>query len=416
MKNRHRFVGTVAVVTLLTASFLAGRPSGAAPPSEDPPTAAAYAAGWLADQIGPDGTVVGGFDPLGDAGSAALALAAAGVEAEAFDRAVARVVDDIEDFIAPAGPDDAGRMGRALLLADAAGLDPHDVNGVDLVVRLDASLGAFTPGLYGAADPTFDGTFRQGIAIAGLAAVGEAPPVSAVDWLSAQQCDHATPAAAGGWQPYRSDTAVPCTAPDSTTFSGPDSNSTAMALLGLAAVGEEPLWDPWVFLASTQAPDGGWAFLVGGLTDPNSTGLVLDAMRAWGESPANWVVGSTTPLDALLSFVIGCGADGAGAFASPYSQGAPDLFANLDAIPAAAGETFPLGGPVELADEAPVPCVDEPTTTSTPSTSSTTSPDDGDRPVDDDDPSGDGDPASDPGASPEATPAVPVPVTPAYTG
>lgn len=417
-RHRRRSLWAVALATLVTLSApVVGGVAAAAPPSDDPPTAATYAAGWLADQIGPDGTVTGGFDPLGDAGSAALALAAAGVEGAAFDRAVDRVVADIDDYLTPAGPDDAGRLGRALLLAELAGLDPRDVNGVDLVSRLESSLGAFTAGLYGAADPTFDGIFRQGLAIAGLVAVGESPDPDAIDWLLDQQCDETTPAAAGGWQAYRSDTAIPCTAPDVDTFTGPDSNSTAMALVALAAVGASPLEDQWSFLADTQAPDGGWAFIAGGVTDPNSTALVIEAMLAWGEEPADWAVGSSTPLDALLSFVVECGAEGAGAFASPFSQGAPDLFANLDAIPAAAGAVIPLDGPVDLAADAPGPCVDapEPTTTSTTSTTSTTVLDD-DTPVDDDDPPGGDGSTAGVSDNPEAAPALPVARTPTYTG
>ena len=43
-------------------------------------------------------------------------------------------------------------------------------------------------GLYGSQDPTYDGAFREGLAIAGLVAVDRKVPKSAVSWLLAQQC------------------------------------------------------------------------------------------------------------------------------------------------------------------------------------------------------------------------------------
>jgi hypothetical protein len=356
--------------------------AGAAPPSEDPPLAAEFGARWLAGQVAADGSVTGGFDPLGDAGSAALALAAAGVESDAYERALDHVVANAATFVAPFGTDDAGRLGRALLLAEAAGIDPTSFGGVDLVSRLEATLGDFAPGLYGAGDPTYDGAFRQSLALLGLAAAGETPAAAAVDWLLDQQCDATTPAAQGGWESYRANLAVPCAAPDAVLFAGPDSNATGYAAMALDALGEAPDHDPLAYLASVQSADGGWSLYGAGAGDPNSTGIVIQALLAAGEDPATW--GSPTPYESLLGWVIVCGEEDAGAFASPYSAGAPDVFASLDAVPAAAGVAWPLDGPVELAGTAPVPCEDEPTTTtttadgtdptSTTSTTSTTGP------------------------------------------
>ena len=117
------------------------------------------------------------------------------------------------------GDDSVGALGYLLLLADAAGVPGTDFGGQDLVARLQATLGDFEPGLYGATDPSFDGVFRQGLAILGLVSQGVAPDPSATTWLTDQQCT------SGGWEAYRADTSVPCGPPDPVNFIGPDSNS-----------------------------------------------------------------------------------------------------------------------------------------------------------------------------------------------
>src|SRR5690242_6003524 len=58
--------------------------------------------------------------------------------------------------------------------------------------------------LYGAADPTYDGVWRQSYAIRAVSRSGYFPGGGAVAWLLAQQC------ADGGWPSYRADTAKPC--------------------------------------------------------------------------------------------------------------------------------------------------------------------------------------------------------------
>ena len=54
-------------------------------------------------------------------------------------------------------------------------------------------------GLYGSSDPTYDGVFRQSLAILGLHAAGQTPDPTAIDWLLDQQC------ADGGFSSYNAD-------------------------------------------------------------------------------------------------------------------------------------------------------------------------------------------------------------------
>ena len=67
-------------------------------------------------------------------------------------------------------------------------------------------------GLFGAQDPTFDGVYRQSLALLALVAAGRTPPASAVDWLLAQQC------ADGGFEAFRTSLSAPCAPPSSSSF------------------------------------------------------------------------------------------------------------------------------------------------------------------------------------------------------
>ncbi len=373
-----RTLRTAGLAALLAAgSVVAVAPhTGAAPPSGDPVTAAGYGARWLAAQVEPDGYVEGpGGSPAPAATlNVALALAATGVEGDVLDATVDWFADEVEEVIVVGADDDAGRLGALLVVVDAVGEDPATFGGVDLVARLEGTLGDFAPGLYGASDPTYDGAYRQALALVGLRAAAAATPTVGLDWLAGQQCAGAPASATGGWLAYRPDTSVPCPAPDPDTFTGPDTNQTALAMEALAAWGRVPAEEPLPFLASAQVPDGGFAYYPGQGVDVNSTALVIQALLAVGADLDEWATSEGDPLSSLLSWQIGCDApdEEIGAFASAWSAGAPDTLATQQAVPAAALAPFPLD-PVVPAPT-PIPC--EPvstTTTGGPGSTSTSS-------------------------------------------
>lgn len=359
----------LATVLVAAAALTTGlAPAGAAPPTSDPSTAAAYGARWIAQQVSATGALpdFSGDPAVGPTVSGALALAAAGVEGETFERMMSFIEANAESYINPFGNDRPGAIGYLLLLSAAAGEDPTSFGGIDLASRLDATLGDFAPGLYGADDPTYDGAVRQALALLGLVANGYTPPSEAIDWLVDQQCGPGSPAGTvGAWQAYRADTSVPCESPNPVTFSGPDSNSTAFALQALVAVGVTPSEDPLALLASWQQPDGGFEFLPGAGVDPNSTALVIQAIVAAGEDPAGgrWVQPNGSATSSLLSWQLGCDqpVPDQGSFASPFSDGAPDLLATTQAVWGASGRAFPLAGPVVFRP-APEPCRSSTTT------------------------------------------------------
>ncbi|MFJ9720524.1 prenyltransferase/squalene oxidase repeat-containing protein [Streptomyces sp. NPDC101213] len=188
---------------------------------------------------------------------------------------------------------------------------------------------AVPSGLYGTTDPTYDGVWRQSLALLAQDTVGVKPAEKAVAWLTGQQC------ANGSFAAFR---AAPATACDAKLMV--DTNSTAAAVQALAALGgHKAAADKAVgWLKSVQNADGGWGYAPGGASDTNSTAVVVGALAAAGEKPAEVVKGGKSPYDALVRLALPC-ADG-GAFAyQPDKQG--KLAANADAT--AAGVLGALG-------------------------------------------------------------------------
>ncbi|MBA4864830.1 terpene cyclase/mutase family protein [Streptomyces sp. PSKA54] len=191
---------------------------------------------------------------------------------------------------------------------------------------------ALPSGLYGTSDPTYDGVWRQSLALLAQDTVGVKPATKAVDWLAGQQC------ADGGFAAYRADADKACDAKTAV-----DSNSTAAAVQALAALGghDKQVGKAVTWLKSVQNEDGGWGYAPGGASDTNSTGVVVGALAAAGEKPADVKSkGGKSPYDALVRLSIPCDEDGGGAFAyQPDKKG--KLAANADAT--AAGVLGGLG-------------------------------------------------------------------------
>ncbi|GGR90472.1 hypothetical protein GCM10010269_32050 [Streptomyces humidus] len=190
---------------------------------------------------------------------------------------------------------------------------------------------AVPDGLYGTADPTYDGVWRQSLALLAQHTAGVTPAAKAVAWLAGQQC------ANGAFAAFRADTAEPCDAKLMV-----DTNSTAAAVQALAALGGHGTGAQkgvgW--LKSVQNADGGWGYSPGGATDANSTSVVAGALAAAGQRPADVRKAGKSAYDALVKLSLPCGKSGGGAFAyQPDKKG--DLAANADAT--AAGVLGALG-------------------------------------------------------------------------
>lgn len=190
-------------------------------------------------------------------------------------------------------------------------------------------------GLYGASDPAYDGVFRQSLGILGLTSHEITPPAAAVSWLLRQQC------ADGSFEDYRADPAAACAAADPATYTGPDTNSTAMALMALMALDDSRISLKPAQLAEVvdaaeaagrwirqqQNADGGWPYFPGGASDANSTGLALAAANTWGGS-----IGSQ-PYRAAMRFLGSTAASCASGGGFAYQAGSrPDGLATSQGV------------------------------------------------------------------------------------
>lgn len=313
----------------------------------EPHLVAGFGGGYLARQLDENGGFFGTAESpdIGDTANAVLALHATDVGRDQAGAAADFLSTQLgAPLHAADGDDDPALLGVDIMAAVAEGRNPRRFGGVgaqhDLVTRLiDTQRTTGTDaGLFGTAAPTFDGAFRQGIALSALAAAGVPATTMAVRlgaaWLRDQQC------ANGLWQTYRPDTTAACPAPDPVAFTGPDTNSTGMAVQGLAAYHQFPRRATMVgSLNEVRSSDGGWSFLAlpDQPADPDSTALGIQALLAVGSAPGR---GAFT---ALASFQLGCTApaDDRGAFVFPGSTAA-NLLATVQAVPAAAGKTLPL--------------------------------------------------------------------------
>jgi hypothetical protein len=327
--------------------------------------AAQAAATWLANQLTPQGFIPnaeGSTQPsLSSTAQAVLALAAANVDRSGAERAVGYLESNVDAYVTSDGVDGPAQLALLILDAEAVGVNPTSFGGTNLVSRLLATeqTSGVDAGLFGTEDQVAAfsaGGYQQGLALAALAAAGvtgTAQTEAAVNWLVGEQCPD------GGWtSPDNAGDAGdagsganPCSGAPA-DFAGPDTNSTAVAVEGLAAQGAIT---PSVssaalsFFSAGQDPDGGWSFYPNAAdapqsTDPDSTSLVIQALVALGASPtsASFTQGSANPVSALLSFQLTSGSD-IGAFYFPPAPAPANIIATYQAVPALAGLAFPFG-------------------------------------------------------------------------
>lgn len=179
-------------------------------------------------------------------------------------------------------------------------------------------------GLYGSADPSYDGVIRQSLALWALQETDVTPAPAAVNWLIDQQC------ADGSFQGYRADTSTPCAPFNSETFTGPDTNSTASAAIALYLNGRtSEARRAIVWLNSVQNADGGFPYSRGAESDTNSTGLALLALRTVQPQDRSARIPQAQQWLARTQFP--CSAAKAGAF--PYQPGGgASMLATTDAL------------------------------------------------------------------------------------
>jgi hypothetical protein len=166
-------------VTTMTATTLIGTSSGTAGAvSANNGLRAQQGAQWLANQITHNAGVLQNFgkaDPV-DTAYAVIGLRATGVDKPASDEAVAALKTKLGTDLDTGGHLSPGALAEYLMAAVSDGQDPRHFGGTgapnNLVSRLLATARTTGPdkGLFGASDPSFDGAFRQGLALEALKA------------------------------------------------------------------------------------------------------------------------------------------------------------------------------------------------------------------------------------------------------
>jgi hypothetical protein len=331
----------IALTAVTAVSALgAGRP-------KLPQTAAADAgAVWLASQFTAQGYIPVSTAPTqpnyGATVQAVLALETTKTENALKGKALTFLSAHINAYVKVTGHDGPGQLAYLILAAVGAGKNPTTFGGTNLVRRLEATRRTAGPqaGLFGVQSPTYDGAYRQGLSLAALAAAGVTGKAvaPAVTWLERQQC------ASGGWEAFRADTSKKCPPVDPKTFSGPDTNSTGLAVDGLTAQRVTITSRTILWLAGAQTANGGWPYQKGDAFDADSTATVIQALLADRLNPTGtrFNKGSKDVVAALLSLQVKSGSGRGGVAFQPNPDGTltANVLATVQAIPALEGVTI----------------------------------------------------------------------------
>jgi hypothetical protein len=231
------------------------------------------------------GALPAGFSPYDASEFYAIGAAAAGNDPKLLTNGGGPSVMQYLANNAVAATPDAGNTARLIQAVVAAGMSATSFGSVPLLTKLQSFYIPAT-GAYGNGQ-----TATQSLALQALVVAGQAPPAAAVAYLKALQDGD------GGWN-YTGVKNDP---------SGSDTNSTAVALMALAAVGDHANDKTALSWLRTQAqPDGGFGYQ-GGPSDSVSDALVTQALYATFQDPAStsatngWAISGKSPLMYLLA-------------------------------------------------------------------------------------------------------------------
>ena len=306
--RKHVFAASaILAATVLFVLVLAAVASAA----NDPATRAIR---YLASQQAADGSIDGA---LGETADFVQGAAAAGYDPATLTSSAGNSALDFLGLQVDSGYAalSAGSTAKLILAAVAARKDPAafgKASKQNLITRLQ-SLYNGTTGAYG------DGqTFNQALAILADVASGQPVPPAAVTYLERVQNSD------GSWNYLGVKDAA----------AGGDTNSTAVALEGLAAASDHSRDSAALtWMHTQQQPDGGFPYQgPGGPSDPDSDALVIQGILAAGQQPqsATWTAKGTsnTPVSNLAGMQAANGG-----FAYPGNPG-PDAFTTSE-VPAA---------------------------------------------------------------------------------
>jgi hypothetical protein len=302
----------VVVVLVMAVGFVPG-----AVQAQTGTDAVQKALGWMRGQQQDDGSFPG-FGP-GETVDAILGFVAAGESLDGLSKNGNTPLSFLEAQAQgyATGP---GAAAKLTMAAVAAGADPTNIGGVNLLEQIGKAYDP-TTGQYGA------DVYGHALSLIAIRSVGAVPPLPAIQRLIAAQLPD------GGWSF------------DGTEATGSDTNTTGLALQAL--VGQRQAdgarGKALGYLESQQNDDGGFPYSqtsqFGNDSDANSTALAIQGIIAAGEDPAasRWTKGGKTALDLLASLQNPSGA-------LRFQASAPDDngLATYQAVPALLVKTLPV--------------------------------------------------------------------------
>gem|GEM_PF-700069 len=355
--HRSRIVLLVLVIAgaTLTLGLSTAKPAGAACVPESATTTTTAPAALSALQLGvnylvsefqPDGSVMSyGVESPGMTVQTVIALAESGVTTPSVENAMTAganyLAGNVDNFVVlsptsspswgdlcaprtvnyvPTSPEDSA-MNLAYLLIAAivthnAALVADESSFVSRILATQQSSTGTDPYYFGTCVNQWAGTQSQAVVISALILDGMSTsnPVltNAVSWLDAQQCSGGGTALNGAFSSDIVDN--PCASGTRGTgnYQGPDTNSTAYALMALAAMGETAS-SPVVAAALTNLQDtefspSSWGYYVGNTSDGGSTAVVINGLNAFGISTTSnsgtWALGGVSPAASEASFQV----------------------------------------------------------------------------------------------------------------
>jgi hypothetical protein len=341
-KTRLSILTVVALTVLLV--FLSAQTVTFAATTEE--TAVSRALLWLRTQQQADGSIPSSVSgAYSGTTQAVLAIAAGNQEPHAWlssgnqsplDYLASQAITETDTIT------ETGTTARLTLAVVASNDDPYDFGGVNLVERVHSYYN-LASGQYG-----LDGdVVAQSLSILAISAsVTEPQPITQTIPASATNLLKSWQQANGGWN-----IAEPCTCGPSNWCCpavGADIDATGLAIQALIAAGEPAtsitIVNALDFLDDQQQADGGWDTFGSTTGNTNSTAWALQGILAAGQDPeaAKWTKGVNNPIDFLLNVQQG---DGKLQYSDPPPAWDPDLvLTTMQATPALARKPLPLRG------------------------------------------------------------------------
>ncbi len=302
-----RTAGVLVASAALTSTTLASTSAQAAPaaaPAKVDTSAATLASNWIKNQL-TSGLAVGEFGPdYGLSIDVALGLDETGTNASTVRAINGAVAAKINSYISgeafgDVGSTYAGATAKAAALARAAGTNPTNYGGVNLVTRLEERVATAAPITGRIEDKSKDGDFAnvvgQSFAARELLTAKSARAADALKFLLQQQC-------AGGYfrlnfTKDKTNTSQGCV--DGAADSAADLDATSLVIVNLAASGNTSpevsaaLAKAGTWLAGKQATSGSFGSIgATGKPNTNSTGL------------AGWALGSIDNTEAAAKAAV----------------------------------------------------------------------------------------------------------------